>query len=209
MGMEIQCDNLAKRYMKDWIFKDFDFTFEKGEIYAIQGHNGAGKSTLLKTLCGYLSPSRGSNTYLSKEGKSVSRDDLYPYLSFAAPYMDLIEELTALEMLQFHGKLCPFWKDSSINSLIELFNLKEHKNKEIRFFSSGMKQRLKLGLAIMSRSELLILDEPGTNLDKTNLHWFQELLDSQKRDRTVIIASNQEEDLTLCNHFVNLEAYKI
>ncbi len=205
--MDIKLKQLGKRYKFEWIFRNLDFDFKHGQAYAILGANGSGKSTLLKVLSGHSSPSKGTIDFYQKDTK-VELDKIYHNLSYAAPYIELIEELTLTEVLQFHQKFKSFQNDLSINDLIDILNFSKSKHKEVRFFSSGMKQRLKLVLAICSDTDFLLLDEPTTNLDNQGVNWYQELIDRFVKNRLTIVASNIEHDYEFCNTTLNIMDYK-
>ncbi|MEQ8303763.1 MAG: ATP-binding cassette domain-containing protein [Cyclobacteriaceae bacterium] len=191
--MKIVAKGLGKRFNREWIFKKFDFTFSSDQTFAIVGPNGSGKSTLLQILWGQLPPSSGALQY-DLDGNSIDIEDLYKYISIAAPYMEVIEEFTLLEMLQFHYKFKNTIQSKSIEEVMEMMELDHARNKVISNFSSGMKQRLKLGLAFFSDTSFLFLDEPTTNLDKKATTWYQEQLGLCTSKRLVIIASNQEHE---------------
>lgn len=205
--MDIKLQNVGKRYRREWIFKDLNYAFQQGEKYAILGHNGAGKSTLMRILSGHLSPSSGKIDFI-EENKNINTEDCYRNISYAAPYIDLIEEFTLRESLAFHQKFKPFLKGQNIKSLIKLLNFERSEHKEIRFFSSGMKQRLKLVLAICSDTPTLLLDEPTSNLDEQGVAWYQELIAAYAQDRLLIIASNIAHDYTFCEHRLNITDFK-
>jgi ABC-type multidrug transport system ATPase subunit len=159
--LQLQLSAIGKRYRYEWIFRKLDGTLQSGESYAVLGPNGCGKSTLLRILCAHLSPSEGNIIFFDtseKEKKTLDSDNLYQYLSFAAPYVELIEELTLSEAIDFHQKLQPFQQQLSTADLIEILGFEKSKQKEVRFFSSGMKQRLKLALACCADTPLLFLD---------------------------------------------------
>ncbi len=203
----IQLQNAGKRFRLDWIFRGLDYTFENGQRYAVLGPNGSGKSTLLKVLSGHLSPSKGSVSF-AKNGQPIPAETLYQQVSYAAPYIELIEEFTLEEALHFHAKLKPLIPDMTPNRLGEILALSRARNKEIRFFSSGMKQRLKLALAICSATPILLLDEPATNLDEQGVGWYKNLLQEYAADRLVIIASNDPHDAEFCPRHLNILDYK-
>jgi len=207
MQMEVSFHKVGKRYRYEWIFRNVEFTFEAGKKYAILGPNGSGKSTLLKILAGHLSPSKGKVDF-SFKGKKVDGDNVYKHISYAAPYIELIEEFTLTEAIQFHQKFKPFINQLTPNDLIEILDFEKSKNKPIRFFSSGMKQRLKLVLSICSEASLLLLDEPTTNLDNQGMDWYRDLVKKYARDRLVIVASNVEKDYDFCDTTLNILDYK-
>lgn len=205
--MDIRLTEIAKRYQKDWVLYGVTIHLEKGNTYAITGPNGSGKSTFLKLLCGHLSPTKGTASF-SFDGQSRPVSEVYKNVSFAAPYIELIEELTLLEALDFHKKFRPFSSDISSADVIELTGLNHSKHKQIRHFSSGMKQRLKLALALCTQSQLILLDEPTTNLDKAGSVWYHELVSRYQQDRLLVVASNVEEDYAFCTHQFNVMEWK-
>ena len=205
--MEIILNNIAKRYLYDWIFRNLTIHFMPPTRYAILGSNGSGKSTLLKILSGHLSPSKGTAEFKIND-KAIAKDDVYKHVGFASPYIDLIEEFTLLEAIHFHQQFKPFLNELSVDNFIQLIQLEKAKHKEIRFFSSGMKQRLKLGLAICSDTALLLLDEPTATLDEKSVSWFHDLLERYANNRLIIIASNEERDVVSCQERINILDYK-
>jgi ABC-type multidrug transport system ATPase subunit len=215
----IELNNIGKRFRYEWIFKNLSHTFENGKAYAILGPNGSGKSTLMKILSGHLTPSEGRITF-HNDGKKSDSEAIYHLISYAAPYIDLIEELSLSEIIAFHSKFIPLSKKLSgststakANALIDILGFQKAKNKEIRFFSSGMKQRLKLALAICSETPILLLDEPTTNLDAQGVEWYQNLikdyvLSNPTPSRLIITASNIEHDYLFCDEKLDILSYK-
>lgn len=205
--MQIELSKLSKRYRYEWIFKDLNYTFESGKCYAITGANGSGKSTLMRILSAYLSATKGEIIH-QHQGETLKAENIYQQLAYAAPYMDLIEEFSLKEQLLFHQKFKPFLTQLSIKELLALLAFQKAKNKQISHFSSGMKQRLKLLLAICSDVPLLLLDEPTTNLDRQGIDWYLQLIEQFGQERTIIVASNVEEDYSFCNAVLNIMDYK-
>jgi len=203
----IQLQNLGKRYRLEWIFRGMNNTFKAGERWAILGPNGSGKSTLLKVLSGHLTPSKG-DIFFENQGVKIKEESIYKKISYAAPYIELIEEFTLEEVLRFHGKLKPFLPGFSPASIYELLALPRSRQKEIRFFSSGMKQRLKLALAVCSDTPVLLLDEPATNLDVQGVEWYKNLISEYAAERLVVIASNDPHDAAFCGLHLNILEYK-
>ena len=206
---QIMLEGVGKRFRYEWIFRNIFKTFDSGNIYALLGSNGSGKSTLMKILSGHLSPSEGKISFYVTD-KQQDEDSIYKHISYAAPYVELIEELTLTEMIQFHIKFKPLSNSLKINDLIEILGFEKSKNKEIRYFSSGMKQRLKLALAICSDSPILLLDEPTTNLDAQGVAWYRQLISrfTEGGNRLTIVASNIEHDYDFCNEMLNIEDCK-
>lgn len=190
--MKLEAVNLGKRFNKEWIFRELTFSFEPGKVYAVVGPNGSGKSTLLRILWGQLPPTTGQVRY-GNDGSPVPVSDIYQHTSIATPYMDLIEEFSLREMISFHFKFKKSEGGLNPDEIIGRLELDHARDKFIGNFSSGMKQRLKLGLAFFSSAPLLFLDEPSTNLDDTSNKWYHGLLQNAQ-DRVVIIASNQAQE---------------
>jgi ABC-type multidrug transport system ATPase subunit len=157
----IDANGLGKRFQRDWIFRGLTRTFRPGSATAVLGPNGAGKSTLLNTFSGQLLPTEGTLTY-SLAGRALAVEDVPRHLAYAAPYLELLEEMTLMELLRFHTQFKPLQAGVSIERLVGVMYLEEARQRLIREFSSGMKQRLKLGLALYAEAPLLLLDEPTT-----------------------------------------------
>ncbi|MBK8426610.1 MAG: ABC transporter ATP-binding protein [Lewinellaceae bacterium] len=205
--MMIRLQNTGKRYRLEWIFRGIDYTFESPGRYAVLGPNGSGKSTLLKVLSGHLSPSKGRISF-EINGKITEPDVVYRSVSYAAPYIELIEEFTLEEALKFHAGLKRMLPDMTPARLYEILALPRARSKEIRFFSSGMKQRVKLALAICCDTPVLLLDEPATNLDVQGVEWYKNLIREFAEDRLVVIASNDPHDAEFCPVHLNILDFK-
>ena len=205
--MTIQFQNIGKRYRLEWIFRGLSGAFQPGERWAILGPNGSGKSTLLKVFSGHLTPSKGEIFY-EHQGNKVKEELMYKSISYAAPYIELIEEFTLEEALRFHAKLKPLLPGFTPARIYDLLALPRSRQKEIRFFSSGMKQRLKLALAICSDTPVLLLDEPATNLDVQGVEWYKNLISEYAADRLVVIASNDPHDAAFCGKHLGILEYK-
>ena len=195
--MQIAVTGLGKRFQRDWIFRGLTHVFEPGTATAILGPNGSGKSTLLNTISGQLLASEGTLAY-AYGGRPVPVEEVPPLLAYCAPYLELIEELTLTELLQFHTRFKPLRPGVSPVRLIELMYLEKSRHKLIRDFSSGMKQRLKLGLALYAAAPLLLLDEPTTNLDRTGVDWYREHVHATAPGRLVLVSSNVPEEYDFC-----------
>jgi ABC-type multidrug transport system ATPase subunit len=203
----ITLQNIGRRFNRDWIFRGVDYNFTIGESYAILGPNGSGKSTLLQVLNGSLSPSEGTLSY-THDGKPVEAEKIFEHLSFAAPYLELIEEFTLAEMIDLHFKFKRYKAGMDSNAIIGLLAMQSNKNKLIKYFSSGMKQRLKLALALCSDTALLMLDEPTSNLDTQGVDWYLGLVETFALNRLTIICSNQEHEYGFCSNKLNIADYK-
>ncbi len=206
--MKISLQNIGRRFNRDWIFRGIDYTFESGRIYAVLGPNGSGKSTLLQVLNGSLAPSAGQISYFYEE-KPVEIEDVYSHLSFAAPYLELIEEFTLSEVIDFHFKFKSYKPGIDKSEIIALLAMHDNRNKLIKYFSSGMKQRLKLALAFCADTPMLMLDEPTSNLDAQGIEWYLSLVQKFAKDRLTIICSNQAHEYSFCDEELIITDYKL
>src|SRR5437763_1306546 len=170
--MKISYSKAGKRFNRDWIFRKANVSFLPGHSYAITGANGSGKSTLLQTIAGSMDISEGKIEW-QNNGFSIDGDSIYRYITIAAPYVEVIEEMTAAEFLQFHQQFKPLLQGISIKEIIKVVGLEKAASKQIRYYSSGMKQRIKLAQAVFSDAPLLLLDEPCTNLDVSGYELYQ------------------------------------
>jgi ABC-type multidrug transport system ATPase subunit len=203
--MKISLKNVGRRFNKEWIFKNISCDFSN-KSYAILGPNGSGKSTFLSIILGNLTPSEGEIFY--NQDKEVAVENIYKYISFAAPYLDLIEEFTLQETIEFHFNFKKFAYGLNTNSIIDLLGLTKSKDKALKHFSSGMKQRTKLALACCADTPILILDEPTSNLDVQGIDWYLELMENFSRDKTILIGSNQNHEYSFCTEQLKITDYK-
>src|SRR6476646_10417531 len=146
--MQIELQNAGKRFNRDWIFKKLQLVIQSKERIAITGPNGTGKSTLLQVIAGSMTLNEGKIEWNS--GKKITEENIFQHISLVAPYLELIEEYTASEFLQFHSQFKPLNKAISIAEILEIVGLKKASDKQIRFYSSGMKQRIKLAQAVFN-----------------------------------------------------------
>ncbi len=205
--MRIIVKNLSKRFNREWIFKDFSYQFTSPNTYALVGPNGSGKSTLLQILWGQMLASQGVISY-EIDGVEIPNDQVYRHIAIATPYMDLIDEFTLTEMVKFHFKFKKTRSNLTIKEVVELLELAPAKDKMISNFSSGMKQRLKLGLAFYSQADALFLDEPTTNLDRKSIEWYQRHREQLPDNTLVLIASNQDHEYPANAQKVDILTYK-
>lgn len=202
-ALSIQLTGVSRRYGWQWIFRDLDATFSSGTTYAICGHNGSGKSTLLRLLSTMESPNEGSRTFMM-DGNEIT--DVVPYLSFSAPYMEVPDHLTVREMIDFHGRFKQL--TASADDLIQDLQLEKSAHKYMHNLSSGQRQKVKLALAICNTDPLLLLDEPGTNLDESNYSWFADKIRRYQADKLICIATNESRDLVLCQETITMRQSK-
>lgn len=206
MAMTINLKEAGRRFNQEWIFRNFSYQFNTGGKYAILGPNGSGKSTLLSVILGSLAPSEGTITYADET--VIPAEKIYQQISFAAPYLDLIEEFTLRETIDFHFKFKTFSPGINAASLIDLLGLAKAQDKALKYFSSGMKQRTKLALACCTDSSILVLDEPTSNLDKQGIAWYHGLIRDLSPDKLVLVGSNQETEYSFCDNLIQITDYK-
>jgi ABC-type multidrug transport system ATPase subunit len=206
-NISLQATTLGKRYNSEWIFRNLSYQFVAGERYAITGANGSGKSTLLQVLWGQLPPSAGALHY-TRLDKQIAIDEIYNHVSIAAPYLDLIEEFTLQEQINFHFSLRKLREGISNREVASLMELTSASDKFISNFSSGMKQRVKLGLAFFTEADFIFLDEPCTNLDEQAIAWYQQQLAKLPNNNIVFIASNDKEEYKTATQLINITQFK-
>ncbi len=206
--LEIKLEGISKRYQYEWIFRKLTIALSPASKCAITGSNGSGKSTLLKCISGLIPLTEGTLIYRYK-GEIISDSEIYKYLVISAPYLELPEEFTLLELLKFHFQFKKSVGDISFEEMIEIMYLKEHQQKPISQFSSGMKQRLKLGLCFFSDVPLVLLDEPTSNLDEKSVFWYLDIVKRFGKNRTIIVCSNEPKEYSFCDQKINVEDYKL
>ncbi|MEY3850109.1 MAG: hypothetical protein RJA38_550 [Bacteroidota bacterium] len=198
--MQIELQNIGKKFGGKYIFRHLERTFHSGDHVGIVGQNGSGKSTLVQIISGYLSASEGVIQY-----EGISSEEVWKRISLCSPAMGLYEDFTLLEHLQFTHGLKPFESAYLVSDIPEIIQLEKHANKPLKYFSSGMKQRVKLGTALLSEVSCVFLDEPCAHLDKDAENWFSEFVLASKKNKTIIVASNaSESELTGCSDVWNL-----
>lgn len=144
----------------------------------------------------------------SWNGKTGNEQEVYQYISVCAPYLEVIEEMTATEFFRFHASFKPLLPSVSINQIIDIIGLSKSADKEIRYYSSGMKQRIKLAQAIFSDVPVLLLDEPCTNLDITGFDLYHSLIDTYCKEKLVVVSSNDINEYDFCGERLSISDYK-
>lgn len=191
------------QYIK--VFSGIDFQLSNTSSLAITGPNGCGKSTLLKIMAGVLTKTSGELNFRIY-GKNIRNSEFLRHYSFVAPYLNIYEEFTPFELTKIY---CSFkgesFDDQRFNHLLHIFNLKKRKNTPINSFSSGMKQRMKYILAFHHQNEIILLDEPFTNLDIHGIDILKELIhEFRKSGSAIVIASNDDREIELCSNTLDL-----
>jgi len=205
--MQIKLADIGRRFNREWIFRNINYTFEQGKAYAILGHNGSGKSTLLQIIAGSLTPSEGTISF-HNGGAELEIEEVFKELSIAAPYLELIEEFSLKELIDFHFSFKHYKEGLNAKAVIDILGFQQSKNKLIKYFSSGMKQRTKLALAFCSDTPILLLDEPTANFDNQGIEWYKGFIKDFCTNRLVIVCSNQEHEYDFCPSRLNITDYK-
>lgn len=206
-GVGVRLSNTGKRFNREWIFRHCSYTFEAGKNYAVTGPNGSGKSTLLQVIAGATLHNEGTIEYHNGQ-RTINNEQHYTYISIAAPYLELIEEMTAMETLEFHSKFKPLIQSVSFEDILKIVGLETAVHKQLRYFSSGMKQRLKLAQAFFSNTPVLLLDEPTTNLDADGIALYHTLISNYTKDKLVIVSSNVKQEYDFCEEVIEIGQYK-
>ncbi len=190
--MQIFTENLGKKFKNEWIFRNLSHTFQSNNIYAITGPNGSGKSTLLQVLASFIPQNVGTIQYATRDNSPIAIDQIFRHIAISSPAMELIEEFSLSEIFDFQAKL----NKLSVNkaAFIENLALSQHQHKALRYYSSGMRQKVKLGLCLASTANIILLDEPTTNLDLKTKAWYQNELEKHAADKIILIASNDPQE---------------
>ena len=205
--MKISLTDAGKRFNRDWIFRHLTYEFSAGQSYAIVGPNGSGKSTLLQVLSGSMQVNEGEIQF-SINNAACTIEKVYNYISICAPYLEVVEEMTLIEFLDFHAGFKPFLSSITSEKIISILGLENAVTKQIRNYSSGMKQRVKLAQAIFSDVPVVLLDEPCTNLDSNGIQLYHSLINEYCKNRMVVVSSNDEVEYSFCKEKISLTAYK-
>jgi len=205
--MKISLTDAGKRFNRDWIFRHLTYEFSAGKSYAIIGPNGSGKSTLLQVLSGAMQLSEGNGIWIIDNGK-MDNETVFEKISICAPYLDVVEEMTLKEFFEFHHHFKPFLTSVTPEQIISILGLEEAADKQIRNYSSGMKQRVKLAQAVFSDVPVILLDEPCTNLDAAGMALYNQLINDYCKKRMVIVSSNDHHEYEFCSEKLNMLSWK-
>jgi ABC-type multidrug transport system ATPase subunit len=207
-AFRISLEKTGKRYLREWIFRNLALSLSTGDRVAVMGPNGSGKSTLLQLIAGYLLPTEGTVRHV-KDGRSVDPDAVYRHIAIAAPYLELIEEFTLREIIAFHCSFKRLRGRLGAEEVIRITGLTSSADKVFKYFSSGMKQRVRLALALLSDTPVLLLDEPCSNLDRDGIRWYQELIAEHGEERIIVVCSNNiPEEYSFCDRVLQVTDWK-
>ncbi len=203
----LNLEQVSKIYGRRLIFKNINFRFECGRIYGLAGQNGSGKSTLAKIICGLISPTSGK--VIHSNGSQISPEMLHNHIGFVSPYLVLYDEFSAEENLMHISRIRGLEFDAErAEFLFNEFNIYDRRTDLLKAYSSGMKQRVKFIFALMHNPDLLLLDEPTSNLDNAGKEKVYEIISREKKEHLIIVASNEDSDLNLCEEVIQIEDYK-
>ena len=206
--MEVAFRTVTKSFGREVVIRGLDHVFAPGSRTALLGPNGSGKSTLLMLAGGALMATKGSVEH-NLSGTVVPAEEMYRHVAVAAPYLGLYEDLSLSEAVDLLARFKPLNDGLKAADVARIAYLEHALEKPVRNFSSGMKQRLKLALAILSDTSLLLLDEPTSNLDAQAIAWYGDLLRQHTAGRTLLVASNrQQAEYALCEAVVEVERWK-
>lgn len=207
--IQIKLEHISKRFIHHWIFKELDLTLNNQDKLVIKGGNGSGKSTLLQIIAGYQSPTKGKITF-TINGKTEENENIFRLLTIAAPYLELIEDFSFSESIAHQQLFKPFKRNLTNDAIIRASGISlSDAQKPLSTFSSGMKQRAKLTLAILADSPLLLLDEPCSNLDKNGIQWYREMIQIYGKEKTIVVCSNdQTHEFDFCEREISIEKFK-
>ena len=158
-------------------------------------------------IAGAVTPNTGKINYF-KNGSEINGESLHSHISISAPYLELPGEMTLKEFLTFHHQFKQFIHNLSVEDVIEYIALTKSSEKQIRHFSSGMIQRVKLAQAIFSDTDIVLLDEPGTNLDEQGIGMYLSLISNYCKERLVIVSSNDPKEYPFCTGNLPITRYK-
>lgn len=204
----LEVNQLTKYFGRRLIFSNLNFRFEGKGIYGISGPNGSGKSTLVKILAGILGANKGEVKHFL-DGHEIVPEKIHNHIGFVSPYLVLYEEFSAEENLLMFARIRGVEYDKKrVDYLFDKFLLLKRKDDLVKTYSSGMKQRLKFIFALMHSPQLIILDEPTSNLDDEGKNSVYEIIREEGKEKIVLVASNEKNDLELCFETIFLENYK-
>ncbi|HMU44452.1 MAG TPA: ABC transporter ATP-binding protein [Ignavibacteriaceae bacterium] len=208
INYSVTAASLNKTFGRRLIFNDLNFEFASNGVYGIAGANGSGKSTLVKIIAGIISPSKGKIIH-KINSQETAEINLYNHIGFVSPYLILYEEFSAWENINLFSSIrgIKFDKEKT-EYLLNHFLIFDRKDDLVKTYSSGMKQRLKFVFALVHSPQLIILDEPTSNLDEEGKNSVYQIIEQEGKKGIVIVASNEKSDLSFCNNIIQLELFK-
>jgi len=205
--VQIFIENAGKKFNAEWVLRGLNLHFRAGRNYAFTGANGSGKSTLIQLMTGQCPLSEGKIRFVDHNGP-IDEDSWFRYVVLAAPYLELVEEFTLSELVAFHSRFKPLKNKLPVSGIIDFARLSTSRDKPVRYFSSGMKQRLKLALAFQTDVPVVFLDEPTSNLDAEGIRWYRESVSGLTENQLLVIGSNQEYEYDFCGEIIPMSRFK-
>lgn len=202
--MEIKLISYNKKIKEDYVLKDINYTFKQGNIYGLIGKNGSGKTMLLKAMSGFLKPSNGK--VIVNDQELYLKEEFPKDMGVMIGNCEYIKDMTGKENLKYLASLLKKIDDDRINEVIDIVNLTDEKDKLVKKYSLGMKQKLGIAQAIMEYPKVLLLDEPFNGIDNESVSKIKKYLYSIKKDTIIIIATHYQEDIdNFCDSIIKLE----
>ena len=198
---EIIIENLSKTIKNNKILDNVNLTFESGPVYGLVGRNGSGKTMLLRAICGLIFPDSGK---VIIDGKQLHKDISFPEsCGIIIENTDLLPNFSAFDNLKMLSEIKNTANDNMIKSAIKSVGLDPDSKKKVKTFSLGMKQRLSIAQALFEDPDILLLDEPTNALDEDGVNDVRRiLLEQKKKNKLIIIASHNKEDISLLSDTV-------
>jgi len=191
----VEATEISQKFNRRRIFEAISFKISGGQSLAITGPNGSGKTTLIKIICQLLRPTSGK-LLIRNEERIIHPHQIYPYVGLVGPYLQLYNNLSALENYTFFARIRGLTVDiQHFKQLMVRLGLQGREFDELRTYSSGMLQRMKYVVAIMHQPRILILDEPTANLDEDGSEIIYGIMEDQKKENILIIATNEPEEV--------------
>jgi heme exporter protein A len=205
VALSLIVEGLSKSFGTRRVLRDLSFTVKAPGSLGITGRNGSGKTTLMKILSQLAPPTRGKVAIRDGDAE-IAEADCFNYLKMISPEMALYEMLTGYENLKFFSTLAGVRLErAEQDELLERVGLSMRGDDLVAAYSSGMKQRLKYGVALLAKPAILLLDEPTANLDDAGKGVVREIIAKQKSEGMLIIATNESEDLRQVEHVIRLD----
>ena len=192
----IEVDKLTKRYGDLLAVNAISFTVRKGEVFAFLGPNGAGKTTTVEVIETIRTPTSGKVTLLGMD-VTKKKHDIVPRIGVLPQGFSSFDRITVRETIQYYARLFSC-RNTDIDGLIELVNLKDKTKEQYKNLSGGLKQLLGIAIALVNDPEVVFLDEPTTGLDPRARHEVWEvLLGLKKKEKTVFLTTHYMEEAEL------------
>ena len=201
----VHADKLTKRFGRQILFRDISFSLETGDSFFITGPNGSGKSTMLQIIAGIQKSTSGIPVIL-KDKKNIPPEERFTHFGFSSPAVNPYDMLTAVENIRFASSAA---RPERIEEMLQLYGLYPHRNKQVGVFSSGMKQRLRLIIAMIDSPGILLLDEPSSNLDSSGKDILFGQIEKLRSETAIIIATNEHEEMKFCAKGIDIAEQNI